>query len=275
MCCIFNQFHMQVTAPAMKLTCKQVLTEAKAPDLESVRKLNCWGCKLTDISILSQMPNIEVLTLSVNSISSLSPLAGCSSLCELYLRSNTIPSLSQLHYLRSMTRLRVLWLADNPCCGSDSSGYRLTVLRFLPGLQKLDNQVVTEEEIALARFVGEEISSPLKTTQNPVSTNGLPDADKENHSLSHSVEETNDIRQESGMKQPYRDKFPSLTSQSTRSSMKKTHTLDAVLLLLRDLDPDELRVVHTETQNRLRTCTLDSLDTLRDSPPQKAADVLQ
>ncbi|XP_061791278.1 cilia and flagella associated protein 410 [Nerophis lumbriciformis] len=266
---------MQVTVPAMKLTCKQVLTEAKAPDLESVRKLNCWGCKLTDISILSQMPNIEVLTLSVNSISSLSPLAGCLSLCELYLRSNTIPSLSELHYLRSMTRLRVLWLADNPCCGTDSSGYRLTVLRFLPGLQKLDNQVVTEEEIALAHLIGEEISSPLKTTQNPVSTNGLPDADKENHSLSHSVEETNDIRQELEMKQPYRDKFPSLNSQSTRSSMKKTHTLDAVLLLLRDLDPDELRVVHTETQNRLRTCTLDSLDTLRDSPPQKSADILQ
>ncbi|XP_061746113.1 cilia- and flagella-associated protein 410-like isoform X1 [Nerophis ophidion] len=271
--CLFF-VRMQVTVPAMKLTRKQVLTEAKAPDLESVRKLNCWGCKLTDISILSQMPNIEVLTLSVNSISSLSPLAGCLSLCELYLRSNTIPSLSELHYLRSMTRLRVLWLADNPCCGTDSSRYRLTVLRFLPGLQKLDNQVVTEEETALAHLVGEEISSPLKTTQKPVSTNGLPDADKDKHSLSTNFL-LSDIRQELGMKQPCRDKFPSLNSQSPRSSMKKTHTLDAVLLLLRDLDPDELRVVHTETQNRLRTCTLDSPETLPDSPPQKSADILQ
>lgn len=77
---------------------------------------------------------------SVNSISSLSPLAGCLSLCELYLRRNKIPSLSELSHLRPLTRLRVLWLAENPCCGTDSSQYRLTVLRCLPRLQKLDNQ---------------------------------------------------------------------------------------------------------------------------------------
>ena len=77
---------------------------------------------------------------SVNSISSLSPLAGCLSLGELYLRRNKIPSLSELSHLRPLTRLRVLWLAENPCCGTDSSRYRLTVLRCLPRLQKLDNQ---------------------------------------------------------------------------------------------------------------------------------------
>jgi len=77
---------------------------------------------------------------SVNGVSSLSPLAGCLSLCELYLRRNKIPSLAELSYLRPLTRLRVLWLTENPCCGTDSSQYRLTVLRCLPRLQKLDNQ---------------------------------------------------------------------------------------------------------------------------------------
>ena len=77
---------------------------------------------------------------SVNSISSLSPLSGCLSLCELYLRKNNIPSLSELSHLRPLTRLRVLWLAENPCCGADLSQYRLTVLRCLPRLLKLDNQ---------------------------------------------------------------------------------------------------------------------------------------
>ncbi|XP_077391719.1 cilia and flagella associated protein 410 [Festucalex cinctus] len=270
---VLHPRHMRLNLTMMmKLTRKQVLTEAKAPDLQSVRKLNCWGCKLSDVSILSQMPNIEVLTLSVNSISSLAPLAGCLSLCELYLRRNMIASLSELCYLRPMTRLRVLWLADNPCCGENSSQYRLTVLRCLPGLQKLDNQAVTEDEIALARLKGEEISAPPNTAQQQLSTNGVTDAEKENVSLGHDTGQTNTVK-ELRMKTLSRDKFPSLHSQSTRSSMKKTHTLDAVLLLLRDLDHEELRIVHMETQNRLKTFTLDSLETLRDPQQSQSADI--
>lgn len=260
----------------MKLTRKLVLAKAKASDLESVKKLNCWGCNLTDISIFSQMANIEVLTLSVNCISSLSPLAGCLSLCELYLRRNKIPSLSELSHLRPLTRLRVLWLAENPCCGTDPGQYRLTVLRCLPRLQKLDNQVVTEDDIALALMEGEEVTTPPGSVQNQLSTNGLPEAETENDPLNYNMEETNKIREELGMKPLSRDKFPSLSSPSTREmkpSLKKAHTLDAVLLLLRDLDEEELRVVHTATQNRLQTFTLDS-ETLQDSlQTQKTADI--
>ncbi|KAM6918311.1 cilia and flagella associated protein 410 [Xenentodon cancila] len=245
----------------MKLTRKLVLAKAKASDLESVRKLNCWGCSLTDISVFTQMPNIEVLTLSVNSISSLSPLAGCLCLSELYLRKNMIPSLSELSHLRPLTRLRVLWLAENPCCGTDSSRYRLTVLRCLPRLQKLDNQVVTEDEVALALVEGEEVRTPTGNIQNQLSNNGLPDAETENDPLNYNMEETNKIREELGMKPLSRDKFSSLSSPSTREkTFKKTHILDAVLLLLRDLDEDELRVVQTATQNRLQTYTLGSGD---------------
>ncbi|XP_041849299.1 cilia and flagella associated protein 410 [Melanotaenia boesemani] len=249
----------------MKLTRKLVLAKAKASDLESVRKLNCWGCNLTDISIFSQMPNIEVLTLSANSISSLSPLAGCLSLSELYLRRNMIPTLSELSHLRSLTRLRVLWLAENPCCGTDPSRYRLTVLRCLPRLQKLDNQVVTEDEIALALVDGDEVSTPPGSTQNQLSNNGLPDAETENDPLNYNMEETNKIREELGMKPLSRDKFSSLSSPSTREKqkLKKTHILDAVLLLLSDLDEEELRIVHTAAQNRLQTYTLDSGDSQR------------
>lgn len=83
---------------------------------------------------------LSLSSCSVNNISSLAPLGGCLSLCELYLRRNTIPSLSELSHLRPLTHLRVLWLAENPCVGNDPSQYRLTVLRCLPRLQKLDNQ---------------------------------------------------------------------------------------------------------------------------------------
>ncbi|XP_034412281.1 cilia- and flagella-associated protein 410 [Cyclopterus lumpus] len=260
----------------MKLTRKQVLAKAKASDLESVKKLNCWGCNLTDISIFSQMANIEVLTLSVNGILSLSPLAGCLSLCELYLRRNKIPSLAELSYLRPLTRLRVLWLAENPCCGTASSQYRLTVLRCLPRLQKLDNQVVTEDELALALMEGEEVTTPPDSVQNQISTNGLPDAETENDPLNYNMEETNKIREELGMKLLSRDKFPSLSSPVTRENkptMKKTHTLDAVLLLLKDLDEEELHVVHTATQNRLQTYTLESEMQTDSLQTQKTVDI--
>lgn len=53
----------------------------------------------------------------------------------------------------------------------------------------------------------------------------------------------------------------------------QTHTLDAVLLLLRDLDEEELHVVHTAAQNRLQTFTLES-ETLNNSlQTQKTADI--
>ncbi|KAL6104661.1 cfap410 [Pungitius sinensis] len=260
----------------MKLTRKQVLAKAKASDLESVKKLNCWGCNLTDISIFSQMANIEVLTLSVNSISSLSSLAGCLSLSELYLRRNKIPSLSELSYLRPLTRLRVLWLAENPCCGTDSNLYRLTVLRCLPRLQKLDNQVVTEDELALALMEGKEVTTPPGSIQNQLSTNGLADAETENDPLNYNMEETNKIREELGMKLLSRDKFPSLSTPAIRenkASLKKTHVVDAILLLLKDLDEEELHIVHTATQNQLQTYMLHS-EMLTDSlQTQKTVDV--
>ncbi|XP_030627937.1 cilia and flagella associated protein 410 [Chanos chanos] len=237
----------------MKLTRKLVLARAKASDLDSVKKLNCWGCSLTDISIFSEMPSIEVLTLSANNISSLEHISTCQNLTELYLRRNNIQDLSELCHLRGLTHLKVLWLAENPCCQADPAKYRLTVLRTLPGLHKLDNQVVTEEELALALAEGEEISTPPGTASTS-STNGLTEADSENDPLNYSMEETNKIRAQLGMKPLPRDKFPSFSSprESGGARRRKSHTLEAVLLLLKDLDEEELKLVQTATETKLR-----------------------
>ncbi|CAO2608542.1 Cilia- and flagella-associated protein 410 [Lemmus lemmus] len=143
----------------MKLTRKMVLSRAKVSELHSVRKLNCWGSQLTDISICREMPSLEVITLSVNSVSTLEPVRGCRRLSELYLRRNRIPSLDELFYLKELPHLRVLWLAENPCCGTSPHLYRMTVLRNLPHLQKLDNQAVTEEELTRALIEGDEITA--------------------------------------------------------------------------------------------------------------------
>ncbi|CAL1580075.1 unnamed protein product [Knipowitschia caucasica] len=259
----------------MKLSRKLVLAKAKASDLESVKKLNCWGCNLTDITIFTQLLNIEVLTLSVNSITSLAPLAGCLNLCELYLRRNMISSLSELSHLRSLGRLKVLWLAENPCCGTDPNRYRFTVLRCLPRLQKLDNQVVTEDEVTLALTQGEEVSTPTELVLNQPSANGHPDTETENDPLEYNMDETNKIREQLGMKPLPRDKFPSLSSPSNRENKmltRKSHTLDAILLLLKDLEENELLVVQTATQNRLHTFMLNS-EMMKDSLQTKISDV--
>lgn len=74
---------------------------------------------------------------SVNSISTLADFAQCKQLTELYIRKNKIENLSEIFYLKNLSRLRNLWLADNPC--AERKNYRATVLRTLPNLQKLDN----------------------------------------------------------------------------------------------------------------------------------------
>lgn len=248
----------------MKLTRKLVLARAKASDLDSVKKLNCWGCSLTDISIFTEMPNLEVLTLSANQICSLEHVSRCGSLTELYLRRNCIQSLSELSHLRHLSQLRVLWLAENPCCGSDPVKYRMTVLRNLPGLHKLDNQVVTEEELTRALDEGEEIGNP--TAAAAPSTNGLAEADSENDPLNYSMEETNKIREQLGMKPLPRDKFPSFSSPPTAA--KKSHVLEAVLLLLKELNSEELHLVQKTAESRLRALH-------RHSSPAERGDVIQ
>ena len=74
---------------------------------------------------------------SVNNLTSLEDFAHCPSLQELYIRKNRVEDLRDVHYLKKLERLRVLWLSDNPCAEQDN--YRMTVLRTLPNLQKLDN----------------------------------------------------------------------------------------------------------------------------------------
>uniref|UniRef100_M3YFC5 Cilia- and flagella-associated protein 410 n=1 Tax=Mustela putorius furo TaxID=9669 RepID=M3YFC5_MUSPF len=210
----------------MKLTRKMVLSRAKASELHSVRKLNCWGSRLTDVSICREMPSLEVITLSVNSVSTLEPVSQCRQLSELYLRKNRIPSLAELFYLKGLPRLRVLWLAENPCCGPDPHLYRMTVLRNLPHLQKLDNQPVTEEELSRALLEGEEVTAPgTEGTGNSGSELSYAlsamdtSAETRQDTLSCGEEETS-VQSQLGLKPPSRERFPSFSQRDAVSSHK-------------------------------------------------------
>ena len=110
---------------------------------------------------------------SVNKISTLADFVNCLNLEELYIRKNEIRDLAEIRHLKKwdwqdrlfatlvkthlvlllfcfywsetvnnqfccrLPKLCKLWLADNPC--AETEKYRLTVLKHLPNLQKLDN----------------------------------------------------------------------------------------------------------------------------------------
>ncbi|ELV10343.1 hypothetical protein TREES_T100005954 [Tupaia chinensis] len=212
----------------MKLTRKMVLSRAKASELHSVRKLNCC----------------------VNSVSTLEPVSHCQHLSELYLRRNRIHSLAELFYLKALPHLRVLWLAENPCCGTNPHLYRMTVLRTLPHLQKLDNQAVTEEELSRAMTEGDEITAaPHREGMG----NGSIDSTAETGQdlLSYSEDEAS-ICGQLGLKPPSQERFPSFSLRDSPSNRKNRNVLTAILLLLRELDVEGLEAVYQSASSRLQ-----------------------
>ena len=110
----------------------------KYSDITEIKKLNIWGEDIEDISIISKMVNLEVLSLSANKISTLSSLSNCLNLREIYLRNNNINTFEELNHLRPLLNLKILWLEGNPIC--DDVLYREKVLNLLPQIIFLDNK---------------------------------------------------------------------------------------------------------------------------------------
>lgn len=132
-----------------------VFSKTRTQDLRNVKQLNCWGSELVDVSLVRQMPFVQVLSLSVNSIKSLADFSYCKNLQELYLRDNKVSDLTQLMHLQDLQNLKKLWLSGNPC--SDVPNYRMIVLRILPNLDMLDNIPVSRDEVIMAENIQFEI----------------------------------------------------------------------------------------------------------------------
>lgn len=133
-----------------RLTEEMVIARSKQSDLGAIKKLNCWGSELSDVSIIRRMRGVEVLAFSVNRISTLADFENCVNLQELYLRKNNLTDIDELIYLQNLPKLKNLWLEENPLVDSAGPTYRQIVLRALPNLKKLDNVDVTPEEVSEA-----------------------------------------------------------------------------------------------------------------------------
>ncbi|MCQ2819426.1 MAG: leucine-rich repeat protein [archaeon] len=126
------------------LTRELIAQKAKSDRIESMKSLNMWGNNIEDVSIVSQMPSLEVISLSLNKIRTLKHFGNLRHLRELYLRQNLIADLKEIEYLQNCEDLKILWLNDNPI--SEKKNYRQYVLRALPQLAKLDDVMITDGE---------------------------------------------------------------------------------------------------------------------------------
>eukprot|EP00096_Caligus_rogercresseyi_P004674 TRINITY_DN1906_c0_g1_i2.p1 TRINITY_DN1906_c0_g1~~TRINITY_DN1906_c0_g1_i2.p1 ORF type:complete len:362 (-),score=75.95 TRINITY_DN1906_c0_g1_i2:120-1205(-) len=157
----------------VRLTEEMIVARTRLSDMSSVTKLNCWGAELSDISVVRRLKNVEVLSLSVNNITSLSDIQYCGKLKELFIRKNKIHDLGEILWLRGLQSLTNLWLEENPCCATGSYSeqcYRHTVIKALPQLRKLDNVEITPGEMVEAVSIGLELTHPLDKESNGYSS---------------------------------------------------------------------------------------------------------
>jgi len=73
--------------------------KCKTDKLINIKNLNLWGNDLEDISLIKDMQNLEICSLSLNKICSLRDFATCKKLSELYLRKNLIAELLEAKFL--------------------------------------------------------------------------------------------------------------------------------------------------------------------------------
>ncbi|EER00741.1 conserved hypothetical protein, partial [Perkinsus marinus ATCC 50983] len=96
----------RLTAGGDKILTRQMLQlRCRSDRLDMITKLNLWGSDLGDVSVIGEaLPALEVCSLSVNRIRTLSGFKGCNSLRELYLRKNAVSDVEEVEHLRRHCR---------------------------------------------------------------------------------------------------------------------------------------------------------------------------
>ena len=120
-----------------KLTKDLIRSRLGTDNFESIKNLNLWGNNIDDISLLSEMPLLEIISLSMNHIKDLSVFRNLKNLRELYLKDNQITDFNQIENLKNCLKLEILCLIDNPI--AKQPNYRQKILEILPNLKKLDD----------------------------------------------------------------------------------------------------------------------------------------
>lgn len=135
---------------ASVLTEEMILAKSGKKKYTDVTKMNAFAMGVERITSLRSFSNLEVVSLSLNKISSLQVFADCHALKELHLRKNNVADIAELNYLSHLAHLHTLLLSDNPC--TKLEGYRNTAICTLKMLKKLDSLQVTLSSFFLSLF---------------------------------------------------------------------------------------------------------------------------
>ena len=72
----------------VKLTLELIMQKCKTDNLLKIKKLDVWSNDLEEVSMIKDLPALEICSLSLNHIKSLTFFQQSSNLTELYLRKN-------------------------------------------------------------------------------------------------------------------------------------------------------------------------------------------
>mmetsp|Transcript_27666 Transcript_27666/g.27356 ORF Transcript_27666/g.27356 Transcript_27666/m.27356 type:complete len:219 (-) Transcript_27666:29-685(-) len=215
------------------------------------------------------MPNLEVLSLSVNKITTLKHFQYCRKLTELYLRKNLISDLNEIRYLQDLPSLKVLWLWDNPC--AELSNYRAIVIGALPNLVKLDNQAVTPEEKSSApsaKHSKPRYEEPNRPEPRREEARSREEARREEprreepRREEYRREEPKEYRREEAKyEEPQRRELSPISNEQPRAvrnrngnrgaDSRNENILCAVLSLIKELDKSGLELVQRDIERKL------------------------
>ena len=112
-----------------KLTIDFVLNKTNNNNPKNIKALNLWGNNISDISILSEFPSLEIISLSTNQIKDISAFKKLKNVRELHLKDNQINDFNQIENLKNCKKLEKLVLKDNPI--ANSSNYIQKILEIL------------------------------------------------------------------------------------------------------------------------------------------------
>ena len=126
------------------LTLETILSRANSKSPESIKQLNLWGLQVSDISILSKLPLLETISLSMNQIKDISIFKNMKNIKELYLSDNQISDFGQIENLKNCQKLEKLVLKGNPII--NEPGYPKKIIEILPQLKILDEKEIKSKK---------------------------------------------------------------------------------------------------------------------------------